>query len=125
MASPKTNGPPAERIALYEKLVALFPNVERKGQAMPYTSINGHMFSFLDAKGSLGLRLPKEERERFLAEHGTELFVAHGTVLKEYVTVPDELLRRPAGLKAWFAMSLAYVSTLKPKPTARNKAKKK
>lgn len=125
MATAKPNAPPAERIALYEKLVALFPSVERKGQAMPYTSVNGHMFSFLDAKGSLALRLPREERERFLAKHGTDLFVAHGTVLKEYVTVPDELLRRPAGLKAWFTMSLDYVSALKPKPTTRSKAKKK
>ena len=36
----------ADKLALYEKLVATDPNVERKGATMPYTSLNGHMFSF-------------------------------------------------------------------------------
>lgn len=115
--SGKSSGPPAQRAALYDKLVGLFPKVERKGKSMPYTSCNGHMFSFLDSGGNMGLRLPEEERERFLKKHGTELFVAHGTVLKEYVTVPDELLIRTSALKPWFATSLTYARSLKPKTT--------
>ncbi len=35
MATKNPDGPPAERVALYDKLVALFPEVERKGKAMP------------------------------------------------------------------------------------------
>ena len=42
-----------ERLELYEKLVARLPDVERKGAAMPYTSWNGNMFSFLDKEGKL------------------------------------------------------------------------
>ena len=38
---------PAEKLALYEKLVATNPDVARKGAKTPYTSLNGHMFSFL------------------------------------------------------------------------------
>ena len=34
-------------LASYEALVATGPGVERKGKTMPYTSVNGHMFSFL------------------------------------------------------------------------------
>jgi hypothetical protein len=52
---------PAARLALYETLVATNPKVERKGAAMPYTSLNGHMFSFLTQTGTLALRLPADE----------------------------------------------------------------
>lgn len=113
MATKKPDGPPAERVAL-----------ERKGKAMPYTSVNGNMFSFLDANGSLGLRLPQEARERFMEKHGTGLFMAHGAVMKEYVTVPDHLLQKTNSLKPYFTASLAYASALKAKPNA-GAAKKK
>jgi hypothetical protein len=32
----------AAALELYEKLVATNPKVERKGDTMPYTSLNGH-----------------------------------------------------------------------------------
>lgn len=35
----------------YERLVATIPGVERKGRTLPYTSLNGHMFSFLGEGG--------------------------------------------------------------------------
>jgi len=53
-------GMPADRLELYERLVATQPSVERKGATMPYTSLNGHMFSFLTETGKLALRLPAE-----------------------------------------------------------------
>jgi hypothetical protein len=119
MPAKKPAVPPADKLALYDKLVALFPDVERKGAGLPYTSLHGNMFSFLNAEGSMGLRLPATEREVFLKKHGTQLFEAHGTVLKEYVTIPDALLRKTAELKKHFEESLAYARSLKPKPTKR------
>lgn len=118
-ASKKPAAPPADKVALYEKLVALFPDVERKGASMPYTSLNGNMFSFLSAEGSMGLRLPAAEREAFLKKHKAQLFEAHGTILKEYVTIPEALLRKTSELKRYFETSLAYARTLKPKPTKK------
>ena len=106
---------PSAELALYEKLIATNPRVERKGDRMPYTSLNGHMFSFLSESGSLAIRLPLPEREEFLRKYKTTLFRAQGTVLKEYVTVPPELLRRTAELKKSFAASYKYVRALKPK----------
>jgi hypothetical protein len=41
------------RLALYEKLVATVPGLERKGATMPYASVNGHMFSLLTREGTL------------------------------------------------------------------------
>ena len=116
---------PADKLALYENLVAPQPGVERKGAAMPYTSVNGHMFSFLTQEGKLALRLPAEERDRFLKKYKTQLCKQHGTVLQEYVEVPDALLKKKQELKKFFALSYAYVATLKPKPTTKKQAANK
>ena len=109
----------AANLKLYEKLVATNPDVERKGDTMPYTSVNGHMFSLFTKEGTLALRLPTEERERFLTTYKTKLSEQYGTVLKEYVDVPDPLLKSTAKLKKYFDVSYVYVSGLKPKPTKR------
>ena len=45
----------------------------------------------------------------------------HGTVMKEYVEVPDALLRKTPELKKFFDISVACVASLKPKPTKRKK----
>lgn len=112
---------PAQAVALYEKLVALFPEVQRKGAGFPYTSINGNMFSLLNEKGSLVLRLPEGDREAFMKRYETTLNVAYGIVQKEYVVVPDDLLKQTTELKKYFAKSLAYAGSLKAKPTKRAK----
>jgi hypothetical protein len=108
-------------VALYEKLVATLPEVERKGATMPYTSVNGHMFSYLSKTGTLALRLPEEARAAFLQKYKTQLCTAYGVIQKEYVDVPDALLKKTAELKKYFALSFAYVSALKPKSTTKKK----
>ncbi len=65
-------------MADYEKLVATIDGVERKGAGVPYPSVNGNMFSHLDASGSLALRLPMAERERFLKTYDAKLSEAYG-----------------------------------------------
>jgi hypothetical protein len=112
-------GIPAERLAMYERAVATLPGVERKGATVPYTSVNGHMFSYLGPDGRLALRLPAGERQAFIDRFSTRLHEAYGIVQKEYVTVPDELLGDTPALAPYFASSYAYVSGLKPKPTTR------
>jgi hypothetical protein len=119
MSAPKKNDIPADKLDLYDKLVAANPMVERKGAANPYTSLNGHMFSYLNASGSLALRLPEGEREKFLKKFKTTLFEAYGVVMKEYVTVPDSLLRNTKQLQKYFELSYQYIQTLKPKPTKK------
>ena len=116
---------PAARLALYEKLVATNPAVQRKGAANPYTSLNGHMFSFLTKEGQLALRLSKEDREAFVARFKTKPCIQYGAVMKEYVIVPDSLLKKTREAKKYFDMSYAYVGSLKPKPTKRKSSSKK
>lgn len=105
----------------YEKLMDLFPNIERKGKTMPYTSMNGHMFSFLDKEGTMGLRLSLKERDEFIKEFNSQLMEQHGRTMKEYVVVPDSLLKNTSKLVTYFKMSSDYVSSLKPKPTKKKK----
>jgi len=112
---------PTDRLALYERLVAASPGVERKGATMPYTSLNGHMFSFLDAAGVLSLRLPADAREEFLSRYGTTLAVQHGRTMQEYVVVPDDLLDRTDELQPWLARAHDWIGTLKPKATGQSK----
>ena len=106
---------PAEKLELYDKLIRERPHMERKGVALPYTSVNGHMFTFLSSAGSLALRLPSDRREEFLREYNTSLFVAHGTVLKEYVEVPEGLFKDTGALLPHLDASYQYVLGLKPK----------
>jgi TfoX/Sxy family transcriptional regulator of competence genes len=116
---------PADKLELYEKLVATNPDVERKGAAMPYTSVNGHMFSFLTKAGTLALRLPAQEREAFLKKFKSTLCEQHGRVLDEYVEVPDALLKKTQQLKRYYDRSYAYVASLKPKPTKKKPGRKR
>jgi hypothetical protein len=108
-------------LQLYEKLVATVPQVERKGATMPYTSLNGHMFSILTKDGYVALRLPTEEREAFLKRYKTKLCDQYGHVMPEYVVVPTSLLAKSSELKRFFDISYAYVGSLKPKPTTKKK----
>ena len=117
---PKYTGP-TDKFALYEKLIATSPAVELKGAANPYTSVNGHMFSYLSKEGKLALRLPEAEREAFLKQHKAKLCEAYGVVQREYVEVPDSLLASTRELKPYFDASYKYVSSLKPKLTTRKK----
>lgn len=121
MAKAKTEIP-GDKLALYDALVAAHPDVVRKGANSPYTSVNGHMFSYLGPDGTLGLRLPEEAREVFQATYDTAPFVQYGSVMKDYVTIPAALLADTQALKPLFAASYDYVNGLKPKPT-KKKAK--
>lgn len=111
-------GPPAQ-LAYYERLIDSTPGIVRKGVTLPYTSRNGHMFSFLDASGSMAMRLPPDARQDFIARYESSLAVQHGHTMKEYVVVPVSLLERTNELAPWLARSHDWIGTLKPKSTSR------
>jgi hypothetical protein len=104
--------------ARYAELVATIPEAQLKGAKVPYTSMNGNMYSYLGENG-VALRLPAGAREEFLGTYQTTLYHAYGIVQKEYVTVPEDLLTRLAELTPYFRVSFDYATTLKPKATKR------
>jgi len=119
MTPAKKNAMPADKLTLYEKVLSTHPGIERKGDANAYTSLNGHMFTLMGASGVMALRLPQDEREKFLKKYDTRLFEAYGAVMREYVTVPDHLLRNTKELRKYLDLSYEYVKSLKPKPTRK------
>ena len=104
-----------EKLALYDKLVALCPRFERKGKTMPYTSANGHMFSLLNKEGELGFRFSKEVQEKYIREFGTTIFKSYGATMKGYVLIPDEMLEDLQALSKYLNESYDYVMSLEPK----------
>jgi hypothetical protein len=115
----------AANLALYERVLAAVPGIERKGDTVPYTSRNGHMFTYLSKAGVMALRLPEKDREAFLKKYATRLCTQYGVVQKEYVEVPDTLLRKPKELATYLTISFSYVGELKPKSAAKKKAARK
>jgi len=108
----------AERVALCGKLIATNPRIERKGDANPYTSVNGNMFTLLH-ESRLAIRLPEAEREKFLKKYKTGLYEAYGNVKKEYVAVPNDLPAKTKELQRYLDVSYEYSKTLKPKPAKK------
>ncbi len=110
-----------EKLELYERLVATLENVQRKGKANPYTSLNGHMFSFLSKEGEIAIRFSKEEQEAFMEKHNAGPSIQYGSVMRGYVTVPEDMLARFDELAAYLKKSYEYIASLEPKPTTKKK----
>jgi len=104
---------------LCDRVLALSTRHERRGKALPYTSANGHMYSFVSADGEVCLRLSTKERQDFHDRHRGGEVVQHGRVMKEYVAVPAELLAETERLAPYLAKSYDYAKGLKPKSTTR------
>lgn len=110
-----------EVLKLYDKLVELNPDFERKGKTMPYTSANGHMFSLLNKDGELGIRLSKESEEKFKETYNAEPFMSHGAVMRGYVCIPEALHGEVELLAAYLKEGHEYVLSLPPKATKKKK----
>lgn len=90
-----------------------------KGAKNPYTSRNGHMFSFLDAEGTMALRLSKNLADEFLSMYESGPVIQYGSVMRGYVSIPDDLLSDTEELGPWFEKAFAWIGTLEPKPTKK------
>ena len=109
----------ADVLERYRELVADTAGEKVKGKASPYTSMNGNMFSFLDKTGTLCIRLSEEDRAAFAADFEAGPVVQYGAVMKEYVSVPPQVLADPDALGGWFARSLAHAQSLPAKATRK------
>ena len=112
-------GPP-EALVLYQAVVeASGSDAMIKGAKNPYTSRNGHMFSFLTQEGTMAIRLSDELGEQFQSEFDSGPVMQYGSVMRGYVSVPAELLSDPAALARWFDQSWDWIGSLPPKPTKK------
>lgn len=90
-----------------------------KGAKNPYTSRNGHMFSFLAPDGTMALRLSDEMTEEFRSSHESGDVIQYNATMRGYSSVPTELLTDTATLAVWFDRSWEWIGTLPAKPTKK------
>lgn len=116
---------PEELLAQYDLIVSKIPDMERKGVSLPYTSMNGNMYTMMRKDGVLGIRLNANERESFMEKYKTDPFENYGSMIKEYVEVPASVLMNTDTMIFYMKLSHEYAKTLKPKPTKKTKTQKK
>lgn len=109
---------PVDALERYAAVVELGGSVV-KGARNPYTSRNGHMFSFLDADGGMALRMSGEMADEFHSTYDSGQVIQHGSVMRGYASVPDELLSDAEELSSWFTRAFAWIGTLEPKATRK------
>lgn len=102
-------------------------NGEVKGAKNPYTSRNGHMFSFLDGEGMMALRLSNELETEFRSQYESGPAIQYGSTMRGYSSVPTELLADSKVAGEWYDRAWDWIGTLKPNPTKKpaGKATKK
>ena len=54
----KKSGVPADKLALFDELIAGHPEIERKGANNAYAAPNGNMFLLMQPSETLAMRLP-------------------------------------------------------------------
>lgn len=105
---------PADALERYVAAVEA-ADAEVKGAKNPYTSTNGHMYSFLDPEGVAAVRLSDELAAEFAESYETGPVTQYGRTMHGYVSVPSALLADTEALSAWIARSLEWIATLPPK----------
>jgi hypothetical protein len=110
---------PFEVLQRYRAVVEASGNGEVKGAKNPYTSRNGHMFSFLDGEGVMALHLSKELEAEFRSRYQSGPVVQYVRTMRGYSSVPPELLDDTEAIREWYDRAWEWIGTLKPKPTTR------
>ena len=106
---------------VYNEMVESVKGIERKGKNNPYTSVNGHMFSFLDKEGYISIRFSKTDLEKFKKEYRAKPSIQYGSVMRGYALVPKKLYKDIPLLSKFLKRSYKYVSSLEPKPSKKKK----
>lgn len=120
MAKKKPDAP-EERVELYDKLIATLPDQKRKGAASAYTSLNGHMFSFVDKTGEFAFRYSDQRKAELIEELGGKESIQYNSVMRGYVVFPESIMDDFGKLEELFMESYEYIASLKPKPTKKKK----
>ena len=115
----KYEGPPDALEAYTSAVEGSRSDAEVKGAKNPYTSRNGHMFSFLAADGTMALRLSDDMTDEFRSSYESGDVIQYGATMRGYSSVPADLLADTETLAAWFDRSWEWIATLPPKPTKK------
>lgn len=105
-------------VELFESVMPGPPAEQRKMFGYPAGFVNGNLFMGLFEE-ALILRLPESRREEFIELYNARLFEPmKGRPMREYVAVPQTLMRDNKQLATWVARAYDYGFSLKPKTKA-------
>ena len=113
----KYEGQPVALEAYRSAVEASRSSTDVKGAKNPYTSRNGHMFSFHAADGTMALRLSDELTGEFRSRYDSGDVLQYNATMRSYSSVPSELLTDTAGLALSIDRSWEWIGTLPAKPT--------
>ena len=107
---------PPELIVAFDAALPDDRRVQRRKMfGYPCAFTGGNMFTGLHQE-NLIVRLPEDERARLLREPGAAIFEPMpGRQMKEYVTVPAEVIEDREALRGWMTVALDYAASLPAK----------
>jgi TfoX/Sxy family transcriptional regulator of competence genes len=116
---------PPELIALLDKMVLSFDCQRRMMFGYPVYFINNNMFTGT-YQDNVFLRLSSDDREEILSTNDevSPFEPVKGRFMKEYVVLPDSILKDSIKLQKWLNRSYDYVSSL-PKKELKSKESKR
>jgi TfoX/Sxy family transcriptional regulator of competence genes len=116
---------PRQLVATFDEVMPGPPATKRKMFGFPAGFVNGNMFMGL-FEDSMILRLPAELREELIQLHGAKPFAPMpGRVMKEYVALPESLIRDREQLSSWVGRALVHGESLPPKAAKATAPKSK
>jgi TfoX/Sxy family transcriptional regulator of competence genes len=110
-----TKAPPA-LVERFDELIASFPAAHKRTMfGYPVAFVAGQMCIGL-FQDRMMMRLSEADRELLIREHGAVRFEPMpGRPMREYVEVPEKILRNPESIRDWASRSVRYASSLPPK----------
>lgn len=117
---------PIELTTLFSSLIPNDPFIEKRNMfGYPVIFINGNMCVGLHGN-SMIFRLSEEKRKEFLQQKGTLIFEPMaGRQMKEYVAMPEAMVRDKSVLCHWINESIAYVKRLPEKTKKKRKSERR
>jgi TfoX/Sxy family transcriptional regulator of competence genes len=116
---PKFTKPPQSLVVSFGRAIEGFPDVETKTMfGYPAAFVNGNMFACL-FQSRMMLRLSEEDRR---ASGARTFEPMPGRPMREYVEVPQEVLRSATLLDAWLRKGHGHASSLPAKTPKKRKA---
>jgi TfoX/Sxy family transcriptional regulator of competence genes len=124
-AMPKWTKAPESPVAAFAKAAESVPGATvRKMFGYSAAFLAGNMFAGI-FQSSVIVRLPQETREGLVEEGGRPFEPMPGRVMKEYVVLPEKVVRWAPLLHDWIGEAASYARTLPPKAKAiRSTARK-
>jgi TfoX/Sxy family transcriptional regulator of competence genes len=107
---------PPELIDAFGAALAELPDaVPRPMFGYPAGFARGQLFTGL-FEDRWFVRLPDDDRVELAAAGGLPFEPMPGRSMREYLTLPPDLVADPAARRAWLDRSLRYAASLPPKP---------